>query len=73
MIVRIVASGPWRRAVSSAAHTAVPPEPPTSNPSWRAIRRAVRNESRSLTVTKSSISVRSMVCGKKSSPMPSTM
>ena len=49
-----VASGPNRRATCSMAHTAVPPEPPTSSPSSRASRRAVRNESPSETITYSS-------------------
>ena len=72
MSVAIVASGPKRFATSSIAHTAVPPEPPTRMPSSRASRRAVRNESRSETVTYSSTSDGSNVVGQKSSPIPST-
>ena len=68
----IVASGPKRSAIFSAAKTAVPPEPPTSKPSSRASARAVRKESRSETVTYSSTRLGSYVVGQKSSPMPST-
>ena len=42
---------PLSLATSSAAKAAVPHDPPTSMPSSRVSRRAVRNASRSLTVT----------------------
>jgi hypothetical protein len=72
IIVRIVASGPNRCAISSAAHTVVPPDPPTSSPSSLARRRAVRNESRSETRTHSSTTSGSIVFGQVSLPIPST-
>jgi hypothetical protein len=70
--VTTVLPSPSCFATSIAAHTAVPPEPPMSRPSSRAIRLAVRNESLSDTVTHWSTIERSNVCGQKSSPTPST-
>ena len=60
-------------AYRTAAHAAVPAEPPTSRPSSRARRRAMVKESRSLTLIISSTSRRSKVFGMKSSPIPSTL
>jgi hypothetical protein len=71
-VVRIVASGPSRLAVSSIAKTEVPPEPPARIPSSRASRRAVRNESRSETRTYSSTTDGSKLSGNVSLPIPST-
>ena len=64
--------GPSFFAISSAAQTVVPPEPPTSRPSSRASRRATRNESRSDTRTHSSTTFGSIVFGHVSLPIPST-
>ena len=50
-------------AISIAAWTAVPPEPPISRPSSRAMRLAVMNESLSVTVTHWSTISRSNVSG----------
>ena len=55
-----------------APATALPDEPPHKRPSSRMSRRAMVKLSRSVTWTMSSMDLRSMVEGMKSSPMPST-
>jgi hypothetical protein len=65
-------SGPRSFATSSAAHTAVPEEPPARIPSSRVMRRATRNESLSLTLIQRSTIDRSSVSGHASLPIPST-
>ena len=47
----MTASAGYSLATSSAAYAAVPQDPPTRIPSSLVSRRAVRNASRSLTVT----------------------
>jgi hypothetical protein len=60
------------RAISSAAWTASPADPPARIPSVVASRRVARKASRSETVTQRSTIDGSKVCGQKSSPTPST-
>ena len=62
-----------RRAYLSAAASAVPDEPPARMPSSLASRRAMLNDSLSLTRTISSTICRLNVLGMKSSPIPSTL
>ena len=53
--------------------TYVPEEPPQKSPSSRVSRRPIRKESRSETVTTSSMYSKRRFCGTKSSPIPSTL
>ena len=59
-------------ATLTAACSAVPDDPPARMPSSRASRRAIANDSASVTRTHVSTRLGSKVSGKKSSPMPST-
>ena len=61
------------RAYLIAPATAAPPEPPTKSPSRRVSSRVMRKHSLSSTRTISSMILRFIVVGKKSSPMPSTL
>jgi len=72
MIASTVASAGSRSATLIAAHSVEPAEPPARMPSSRASRRAVRNESRSETRIHSSTTLRSIVSGHVSLPIPST-
>ncbi len=59
-------------AYSRPATIAAPPEPPVRMPSIVASFRVITKQSRSGVTITSSMIFRSMVPGKKSSPMPST-